>query len=154
VGGATKVTLNAVKGVASFSKLELPLATLNGTSYILTASYPLSSLVTLTVPTAPISVVTGTANHLMFAIPLPTPTAGSSFQLTVYAKDKYGNQANYNGTATLSLVAGNGSLNATATITNGVATFTNLVLATDGTYELEVKSGTLVPGTTSFSVDG
>jgi S-adenosylmethionine hydrolase len=156
-GGGTlggKLTVAAVKGVATFSALKLTQA---ASGYSLTASS--GSLATAT--TALFTVTPGAATHFTISTQPPgSVTAGSGFGLVVTALDAYGNVASsYSGNVTLALATnptGNGILGGKVTVkaVGGVATFKGLTLniAANG-YLIQTKSGNL-PGdeTSSFDV--
>jgi hypothetical protein len=131
-GGATlggTLTAQAVNGVATFTNVTLDKA---GMGYTLRATGTgLSGVAT----TGPITIVAGTATHLVLTPPPPgVVAAGATFSLTVSAEDANGNvDSTYSGSVTLHLnnPAGvnatlGGTLNLSAS--GGVATFSGLTL--------------------------
>jgi hypothetical protein len=143
VGGT--LTVNAVKGVATFSNL---LFTATG-SYTLSASTSGLSAVT----SNSISIVAGAASKLLFATEPPTNgTAGTAFGAVVQVEDAYGNLATASTAAvTISSTPAGVSGTLAANAVNGVATFSNLVFTTAGSYTLSAAS-TGLPSANSSSI--
>ena len=106
-----------------------------------------------------LSVTPGPVAQLVVTTPPPlTVTAGTRFGLTVSAEDTYGNvETSFYATVTVALLGVSGSTVAlsgtlTTTASQGVATFTGLVLDTAGTgYKLQASGGGLTT-TTNVSV--
>jgi autotransporter-associated beta strand protein len=129
-------TVNAIKGVATFTGLGLPTA---GT-YTLIATTP-----TLTsAATAGIIVYTpGVATYITATV---ISLNQGSFGLQVVARDAVGNVATtYTGTATVALVSSTtgGTLSGTLTVSfvKGVATISGLKVSKTGTYTFDITSG-------------
>ncbi len=149
LGGNVSVT--TVDGTATFSGLELrPVG-----GYTLTATGGVRSAIT-----SGISVVAGTATHLVVTTEPPTSVvAGAPFGLNVTAEDAANDVVPlFTGAITLSLASGptGGTLGGVTTVNalSGVATFSNLLLSTPGTgYLLNVSGGGLpVVATTGITV--
>jgi uncharacterized protein (TIGR02217 family) len=91
--------------------------------------------------------------QLAFAASPANGTTGAQPTMNVVAQDYFGNIVTTD-TSTVSLNIGVGpggaSIGGTSTvaIVNGVATFTDVVLSTAGTYSLTAEDGNLVPGST------
>jgi RHS repeat-associated protein len=148
-GSTTKVA--AVQGVATFSKLVVTSA---GT-YTLGASD--GSLTKTTSGNIVVSSAGAPAKVVLQTVP-GSGTAGSALSpaVTVEVEDQFGNVLTGN-TSTVTLAVGtgpggfaSGSTTSVATV-NGVATFTNLLLDTEGTYTLSASDGALA-GATSGSI--
>jgi hypothetical protein len=90
-----------------------------------------------------------TATHLVVTSPPPsTVTAGTPFGLTVEAEDDSGNvDANYNRVVTIT--ASPGGTTFTTTASQGVATFSGLILSSAGTYTFQATAGGLTPAATN-----
>ena len=150
LGGATIVS--AAAGVANFSNVTLNLA---GSGYTLQVSS--GSLVSAA--SNSIS-VTPSATTQWAILNTPTSvTAGVGFALTVAAEDGEGNVAtSFAGSASLTRASGplGGTLGGTttATVSSGLAVFSNLTLnVAGGGYALGVAGGTLASATsTAISV--
>ncbi len=143
-GGFTGSTtsVNAVGGVATFSNLVLNTAG----SYSLTATDG-----TLTSATGGNVVVSpAAASQLAYQQIVATGTAGQALApaVTVVVEDAFGNVVTTDGSnVKISVASGpdgftNGSTNRVAAV-NGVATFSNLVFDTAGTYTLQATDGSL-----------
>jgi len=147
ITGTTAV--NAVGGVATFSNLILNTVG----SYTLTAS---SGSLTPATSTG-ITINVGAASKLVFTTePASSGTAGTAFGAVVKVEDAGGNTVtSASGTVTISLNSGPAGASfatgstTTATLSSGVATFSNLILDTAGTYTLKATSGTLTPATST-----
>ncbi len=117
--GGTKLTVTAVKGVATFSGLTLDIAA-GGYTLMVASSDPKAPAIV--VPTSGITVVPAAVSTLsVTAQPPGTVWAGEGFGCTVVAKDKYGNVAtNFSGPVSASLATNAGGsgtgLSATAYI--------------------------------------
>lgn len=129
----TTVSATTTGGIATFSSLMINVAG----SYTLTASTN-----SVTGPSFTVAVSPGASSKLVWtAAPVATVVAGSTLSaVVVTVEDSFGNvEANDNSTVTLTLntrTFSTGSSTATATAVNGVASFSNLVLNTVGTYRI------------------
>ena len=143
-GSTTSVS--AVNGVATFSNLVLNTAG----SYTLSVSD--GGLAGAT--TGSINVSTAATNQLVLLQAPSTGTAGQGLGTVAIAlEDAFGNVVTTDtSTVTIALASGPGGLAAGSTISvsavNGVATFSNLVLDTAGSYTLSVSDGSLTGPTT------
>ena len=144
------ISMAVLNGVATFSNLILTTAgsyTLSASDGSLTSSGP-STAITLNAAQA--------AKVVLQQIPA-TGTAGSALSsVTVVVEDQFGNIVTTDSsTVTLSVASGPGGFATGSTISvaavNGVATFTNLTLATVGTYTLSASDGGLIGGTSNVS---
>lgn len=151
--GATTVSAQAVKGVATFSGLVINTAG----NYKLTATdRPLASVTSGSIAIAP-----ATASQLVFqTVPAPgTVGVVLAPAVTVAVKDAFGNIVTSNAPAvTLSVAAGPGAFSIGSTVSvnavNGVATFNNLILNSAGTYTFKAVAGSmsvLSPGALTIS---
>jgi hypothetical protein len=113
--------------------------TVNGVPFNVGAS---GTAVTLAVPSI-------TATHLVSTTPPPgTITAGTPFGLTVKAEDDSGNvDPSYSGVVTITANPGGSTF--TTTASQGVATFTGLILNNTGSYTLQVTATGLTSTTTN-----
>ncbi len=149
LGGTTTVT--ASKGVAQFSGLTIGTV---GTGYTIVATSPSVTSAT----TNGISVTNAAATRLVIppsGEPPASEPAGQAFSIVVDAEDPYGNiDPSFTGTVTLaqpSSLIGTTSVKAQG----GVATFSDLVINTAGTYQIQATSSPLTPATsTSLTVTG
>ena len=143
-GSTTSVA--AASGVATFSNLVLD----SVGNYTLAVSD--SGLTRAT--TGTISVNPGAANKLVVKQTPSTGTAGQALgALTVSVEDAVGNVLTGNtSTVTIAVASGPGGLISTSTTSvaavSGVATFSNLVLDTSGSYTLTVSDSGLTGATT------
>ncbi len=153
-GSATlggKTSISAVSGVAVFSGLTISTI---GDPYTLVATTlpPAPATSTLSAVSADIDVV---APQLVVTTePTGPVTAGVAFKLIVTAETYLGTtDAGFDGTVSLAIntspmgapLLGTTSANAS----NGVATFTGVILDIAGAYVLQATSGNLLPGNTS-----
>ena len=147
-GGGTlggSLTLTAVGGYAYFTGLTIDTA---GSDYTLQVSGG-----GLQSPNVPVPVSPGAATQLVFTNPPPSGvTAGSGFQVTVAAEDKFDNPTAFSGYMTVSLADNTGGITlrgtTNATAVGGSAAFTGLTIDTAGSgYTLQVKAGSLIPAT-------
>ncbi len=145
----SKLTVNAVGGIATFANLMLNTV---GT-YTLTATDG-----ALTKSTSQTLVVTGPPAKLVIQTTPGSGIAGQALSpsMTVLVEDQFGNLVtSAASTVTLSVASGPGAFNAASTISvaavNGIATFSNLILDTSGTYTLGAGDGAL-SGTISGNV--
>ena len=144
-------TVNAVMGIASFTNLQLNTA---GT-YTLTVSSP--GLTSETTPS--FMVAPGPASALVFTTePVNGAVNTKLATIRVSIEDAFGNVVKTS-TASVTVAAnGPGSFTSGSTTTvsavSGVATFSNLTLATSGSYTITASSTGLSNGTsTSFMVN-
>ncbi len=160
LSGATQVGLPATASVSSgyaSANYTLPPGTPIGT-YTIQAVYTdtgdnfigssdLTHDLTITQPPA--------AKLFLFTPPSSTATAGTPFttQPVIYEEDQFGNlETGDNSTMiTVSLASGSGPLTGTltATVSGGIATFTNLGDDTDETVSLRFTSGNLTAATSA-----
>jgi hypothetical protein len=152
-GSTTTATVSG--GIASFSNLILDTA----------GGYTLGESATggLTGPSSGSFTIKAAApDHLAFSVQPTTTTAGVAISpaVKVQVLDPYGNLETADNTdqVTLSVAGGPGSFAAgsqtTATVSNGVATFANLVLDTAGDYTLgaSTSGGLTGPVSSGFTV--
>jgi hypothetical protein len=138
--GATSVTASAVNGVATFSNLVIDAAG----SYALTASD--GSLTGSTSGSFAISAAA--AAELAFLQQPSNASAGipDAPAVTVAVEDAFGNTVTSNA-STVTLTLSHGAFasgnTVTASAVNGVATFSNLVVDTTGSYALTASDGSL-----------
>jgi hypothetical protein len=134
-------TVAAVNGVATFTGLSLDTA---GT-FTLTASDTADGIGNATSGTFTIAPASATQ------LAISTPSSASvgvaiSPAVVVDLEDQFGNIVNSNSTdhISVSLASGTGSLSGTTsgTVTNGVATFSNLIIGAGGSYTLEAADTT------------
>ena len=151
-GTSTLTTRTTAAGLATFSNLVLNTA----------GSYTIKASGTLTAATSNSFTVNPAAANQWSIIQQPgTTTAGSAIApaVTAQAEDSFGNVVADNGvTVTMSINSGPGTFTGTSTLTAttstaGLATFSNLVLDTSGSYTIKA-SGTLTAATSnSFTVN-
>jgi hypothetical protein len=140
---------NSGNGTVSFTDLEIDAA---GSGDQLTASA--SGLPAET--SMSFSVSAGVLSHFFFTVP-GSPVAGSSFSMTVTAKDASGNTlTGYRGTVTFTTSDSKGTLPASYTFTasdNGTHTFANgITLKTAGAQTVGVADGAIA-GTAGVTVN-
>lgn len=147
LGGQTSV--QASNGVATFSDL-----TLDQVGAGLTLQ--LTSVGLLPVTTPSITVTPPVPTKLQFITSPPSGlVANGAFGVSVAVEDPFGNvRADYNGSVTLSIMSnpGGAALGGarTATVVNGIATFTGLTLDRAGTgFTLQASTADLTSGQTS-----
>jgi hypothetical protein len=152
--GATTVTAPAVNGVATFNNLVINVAG----SYVLRAT---DTNPNLDPGFAAFTINVAAASKLAFMQQPTNANAGVAITpaVTVAVEDANGNIiAGDSSNVTLTLSSGTfagGSNTATVAAVNGVATFSNLVINTAGTYTLAASDGTLTGATsTSFTITG
>jgi len=140
-------SVGAVSGVATFSNLVLNTL---GTYTVKATDAPLTAVTSGNV------VITGPATQLVFQQVPATATAGSAItpSVIVDVEDASGDiVAGNTSTVTIAVATGPGGFGFFSTTrvaaVNGVATFSNLVLNTSGTYTLTVTDGSLTPATSS-----
>ncbi|HEY8747446.1 MAG TPA: hypothetical protein VIM11_05710 [Tepidisphaeraceae bacterium] len=144
-GGGTTATTNAVNGIATFASLVINAAG----SYTLTATD--GSLTPLT--SASFSITSAASNKLVFIGGPSDTTAGIAVSphVVIDVQDSFGNIVTIdNSSVTMTVATGPGSLTGTTTVqaVSGVATFSNLLLDTAGTYSIQPTDGPL-PSTAS-----
>ena len=149
------MTATVSSGVATFSNLVLNTA----------GTYTLSESGSggLTGPaSSSFTVIPAAANHLAFGVQPSTTVAGVAISpaVTVQIFDRFGNLATNDNSdqVTLAVASGPGSFTGssttTVTVSGGIATFSNLILNTAGSYTLS-ESGTggiSGPASSSFTV--
>ena len=143
-GSTTNVA--AVGGVATFNNLILGTAG----NYTLTATDGALTSVT----SASFAVSVAPASQLVYTRSVSTGTAGQALSpsLTVAVEDAFGNLISTDtSTVTIAVASGPGGFDGASTTSavaaSGVATFSNLLLDTAGTYTLTVTDGTLTSAT-------
>jgi uncharacterized repeat protein (TIGR03803 family) len=140
------VTVAAVAGVATFSNLSITTAG----SYTISATDGALSSAT----SGSFTVSAAAASKLAF-VQQPTnvqPGAAISPAPTVAIEDQYGNVVTSNtSSVTMAVASGPGSLGGTLTVAavSGIATFSNLTLATSGSYTLKGTDGALTGATSA-----
>jgi FKBP-type peptidyl-prolyl cis-trans isomerase 2 len=146
------LTLNAVKGVATFSNLQLTVAANGYTLQAVSFGLP-------TVTTSPFNVTAGHATQLVVTTQPAGVVAGHNFSIAVSAEDAYFNvDSTFTGNVSLALSnnPGNTSLGGTlnATAVKGVANFSNLRLNVAATgYTIQASASGVSAGTSnSFDV--
>jgi uncharacterized repeat protein (TIGR03803 family) len=133
------VTVNAVNGIATFNDLILDVAG----SYTLSASDSADGSSGFT--STSFNITASAASQLVFATEPASGIAGSTISAVVAVEDQYNNIVTTNSSAiALSINSGPGALGGTVTVnaTNGVATFSNLMLNTVGGYTLSAADST------------
>ncbi len=153
LASGSTTTAAAASGVATFSKLILDTAgtyTFKVTDGSLTSATSGSVIVGAT-----------TASKVVFQQTPTTGTAGQALSpsITAAVEDTYGNVVTSNtSTVTIAVASGPGGLTSgsttTATAASGVATFSNLILDTSGTYTFKVTDGSLTSATSGNIVVG
>jgi hypothetical protein len=143
-------TVDLVNGVASFTDLSLT----NAGSYKLTVTDGAITAAT----SSSFTVNPGIATQMVLLHDASAVVAGkANAAIKVQLLDTYGNVASNNHT-TINATIGSGPNGAALTGTigvapsSGVATFSNLVLKTAGTYTIHFASGSLSLNTSSFTV--
>jgi hypothetical protein len=143
-------TVDAVKGTAAFTNLTLDTAG----SYMVTASS--TGLTSATSPS--FTVNAAAASQLVFTVEPKNGTVNTKLAaVKVEVQDAFGNQVR-NSTASVTMAAnGPGTFTTSSTTTvsavSGIATFSDLILATSGTYMMTATSSGLTNGvSTSFTV--
>ncbi len=141
---ASTTTATASSGVASFSGLEI--TSTAGSPYTIIVSDTTDTSVT-PVPTNSVTVNPGPASQLAFTPATPGPgMAGNPIpSVAVSAEDTYGNVAtSASGSVVMSIASGSpqsgfNSGATTVSLSSGVASFTNLVVDTSGSYTFTAK---------------
>jgi hypothetical protein len=144
--GPSTITAQAVNGIATFNNVVLDTAG----SYTLSASDG-----SLTGATSGNIVVSPTnASKLVFQTVPGSGAAGNALSpsVTVEVEDQFSNVVTSDGSmVTLAVASGPGGFDSSSTVSvpavNGVATFSNLLLDTGGTYTLGASDGGLSPAT-------
>ena len=140
--GATTMTATLNNGMATFNGVTFDTA---GSTYALTAS---DTTVSVSAPSSnTFTVNPGTASKLAFSQQPTTTTAGNAINPgpTVQVEDSFGNAvADSGATMTMTVNSGpggfTGSTTSTTTNAGGLATFSNLVLNTSGSYTIRAAS--------------
>ncbi len=141
------LTVNAVNGVATFSKLALDTA---GTYDLSATSTSVPALAAGT--SSSITITSGTASQLAWTVEPPSKAADLvPLSVTLTVEDQYGNPiTGYDQNVTMALDLNsnpdNGKLSGTTTVaaSNGVAAFTNIIIDTTGNpFTLIASSGGL-----------
>src|SRR5262249_29021133 len=146
--GQTTVSAQAVNGMATFSNLVINVPG----SYVLRAT---DTNPNLDPGFAPFTINASGATKLGFLQQPGKPTAGATITpaVTVAVQDAGGNTVTTDtSTVTLTLNGGTfagGGTTVSAAAVNGVATFSNLVINTAGTYTLAASDGTLTGATSN-----
>jgi hypothetical protein len=146
-GGSNTISVAAVNGVATFGSLVINAAG----SYTLAASD--GSLTGAT--SNSFAITAGAAAKLAFVQQPTSATAGATISpaVTVAVQDANGNTVTGDtSTVTLTLSSGTfagGSNTATASAASGIATFSNLVINTAGSYTLAASDGSLTGATSN-----
>jgi autotransporter-associated beta strand protein len=146
------LTVAASGGVATFSNITLHTAA----TYTLTASD--DSLTSTT--SNSFTITAAIASRLVFEVQPSKVNVGiaDNPSIVVYVEDHFGNIVTSDSSSvTVSVASGPGSTSGTLTVavSNGVATFSNILLDTAGSYALIASDGRLVPATSSsFAVIG
>jgi hypothetical protein len=146
--GQTTVSAQAVNGIATFSNLVIS----TPGSYILRAT---DSNPNLDPGFAPFTINATTATKLAFLQQPTNAIAGLTVTpaVTVAVKDANGNTVSGDtSVVTLMLSSGSfagGATSVAATAVNGVATFSNLVINTVGSYTVSASDGTLTGATSN-----
>ncbi len=150
--GATSMSAAAVNGVATFSNLVINVPG----SYVLRAT---DTNPNLDPGYAPFTITSGTATKLAFVQQPTSTTAGATITpaVTVAVEDAGGNTVTSDTSiVTLTLSSGTfagGSSTVSVAAVNGVATFSNLVINSAGTYTLAAGDGSLTGATSnSFTI--
>ncbi len=150
LAGGSTTSVAATNGIATFNNLIL------NTSGIYTLQVSQGTLPSTT--SANMLINPGTAAKLAFQTGTVSASAGVAFApaITVAVEDQFGNIVAGNvSTITLLVATGPGVLAVSSTnsvkAVNGIATFTNVILNTSGTYTLGASDGALV-GATSANV--
>ncbi|HTU93632.1 MAG TPA: hypothetical protein VMF69_26360, partial [Gemmataceae bacterium] len=155
-GGVLSGTLTeqVTDGEATFSDLSINQSGI----YYLAASSPTNT--SATGATSDYFYITPAgATQVVFTQTPSSGTAGQALStVTAAIEDQFGNVETSDTTdkVTISVKTGPGSFTSgsttTATVSDGIATFNNLVLDTAGTYTLSAASGSLTPGTSNSIV--
>ncbi|HEV3304153.1 MAG TPA: putative Ig domain-containing protein [Planctomycetaceae bacterium] len=151
--GGTTATAQAVNGVATFNNLIINTA---GGHTLAAIDGSLSGATSGAIAVSP-----GAATKLSIS---QAPTAGTAGQalgtaLTVAVEDAFGNVVTSNtSTVSVGVASGPGGFASGSTTsvaaTNGVATFTNLIFNTTGSYTLSVSDGSLAGASSgSFTIN-
>jgi uncharacterized repeat protein (TIGR03803 family) len=149
IGGTD--TVSASNGVATFSNVVLDTA---GSYTLLASDGSLSTAIS-----SSFTVTHASASQVAFNQEPSNVTAGNAISpnITVDVEDQYGNVVtNDSSNVTLSVNSGPGSIGGTDTVaaSNGVATFSNIILDTAGTDTLAAADGSLSGATSGSFVVG
>lgn len=146
--GGTTVTAATNNGIATFSGLVIN----TSGSYTLTAS-----VASVSSPSFSLTINPAAAKQPVWqTAPDSTATAGVALDpVLVAVQDAFGNQVVANASVTLKIAggkfAGGGTL-VTATASNGIATFSNLIINTAGSYTLTASVGSVTTSASSVNV--
>jgi Bacterial Ig-like domain (group 1) len=140
-GGGTlsgTLTKNATSGLATFNNISI---NKTGTGYTLGASEG-----AFNTTSSGFNITPAAADHMLFTVQPTDAVNGNSIspavEVTVF--DQFGNIANFNGTITLTVTGGGSGITGNSVSASaGVATFSNLILDTPGTYTLDADGGGL-----------
>ncbi|HET7251503.1 MAG TPA: carboxypeptidase-like regulatory domain-containing protein, partial [Gemmatimonadales bacterium] len=139
LNGTLTVRTGIGTGVSTFSDLNI---TKTGTGYILQAT----AAGLTTANSTGFDITPAAADHLAFTVQPSDAVNGNAItpavEVTVF--DQFGNIANFNGTITLTVTGGGSGITGNSVSASaGVATFSNLILDTPGTYTLDADGGGL-----------
>lgn len=148
--GLSTVTATAVNGIATFDNLTI---NVSGT-YQLTASTTGS---VATAKTGNVVISAGAVSSLTFQQTPSSAAAGIALApaIKVAATDQYGNLVSTSTSVTLKLTGGTfstGNSTLTATTSNGVATFSKIIIKTAGSYSLSVSAASVTGPSFDLSV--
>ena len=136
--GSATVTATAVNGVATFENLKIN----SSGTYQFTAS---NSASLTTAKSGNLVISAGALSSITIQQKPSSAAAGVALApaIKVSVTDQYGNLITNSTTVTLKLTGGtfsNGSSTITATTSNGVATYSNVIIKTAGNYSLTVSA--------------
>jgi hypothetical protein len=136
LGGQT--TRNAVSGLATFSSLTI---NKTGTAYTLGATQG-----SFNATSSGFDITPAAADHLLFTVQPSDAVNGNAISpaVEVTVLDQFNNIANFSGTITLTVTGGGSGITGNSVSASaGVATFSNLILDTPGTFTLDADGGGL-----------
>jgi hypothetical protein len=136
LGGQT--TRNAVSGLATFSNLTI---NKTGTAYTLGATQG-----SFNATSSGFDITPAAADHLLFTVQPSDAVNGNAISpaVEVTVLDQFNNIANFSGTITLTVTGGGSGITGNSVSASaGVATFSNLILDTPGTFTLDADGGGL-----------
>ncbi len=143
LGGFAPLTVAAVNGVATFSNVTL---TKSGDTTLLATDGA------MTVQSNPITVTAATASALAVTEQPSVGTTQRPGAVVVNVEDRFGNVVTTdNSKVTLAAATGPGAVAGATAVSarRGVATFSGLTFAAQGTYTLRATDGALVAATTA-----
>jgi hypothetical protein len=140
-GGGTlagTLTKNATSGLATFNNISI---NKTGTGYTLGASEG-----AFNTTSSGFNITPAAADHMLFTVQPSDAVNGNAIspavEVTVF--DQFDNIANFSGTITLTVTGGGSGITGNSVSASaGVATFSNLILDTPGTYTLDADGGGL-----------